>query len=75
MPIIIPTPEEIARMGERERAKWRKRMGVALREVEQSRQVLAYGELVREQATVWERIYGLDPDWRQHQRELLEVAA
>ena len=75
MPIVIPTPDEISRMGARERARWRKRMGVALRDAEQSRQLLGYGDIVRSQAHLWERIYGLDPDWRAHQTALMEAVA
>lgn len=75
MPIVIPTPDEVARMGKRERDRWRKRMGVVLRDAEQTRQLLSYGDVVREQAHLWERIYGLDPDWRAHRATLMEAVA
>lgn len=75
MPYLIPTADEIAHMDKRQRDQWRKRMGVTLRGVEQSKLLLQYGDVVYEQATLWERIIGSDPDWREHQRVLIEAVA
>ena len=75
MPYVIPTADEVAHMGKRERDQWRKRMGVTLRGVEQTKQLLTYGDNVYEAATLWERIIGPDPDWREHQRVLIEAVS
>jgi hypothetical protein len=73
MPIVIPTPDEIARMDARQRAAWRKRMGVVLSEANQSRLMLEFGEMARKQAEVWHRICGVDPDADLHRQQLAEA--
>jgi hypothetical protein len=72
MPIVIPTPDEVAAMDKRQRDAWRKRMGLVQRQVAQSATLLTYGESVVTQARLWFDIYGPDPDAAQHQAELLE---
>lgn len=71
MPLIIPTPDEVQRMSERDRAKWRKRMGITLHQANQTRQLLEFGSVTMNQAKVWERIIGPDPEADRHQAELL----
>lgn len=71
MPLLIPTPDEVARMSQRDRAKWRKRMDITLAQANQTRLLLQYGEATRMQAKVWERLIGPDPDAARHQAELL----
>ena len=73
MPILIPTPDEIARVDSRQRAAWRRRMGIALSEANQARQFLEYGDVARKQAEVWHRIYGEDPDAQMHRQQLAEA--
>ena len=72
MPIVIPTPDEIEAMDKRQRDAWRKRMGITQRQVQQTVNLLTYGESVINQARVWFDIYGPDPDAQKHQAELLE---
>lgn len=70
MPYLIPTPDEIAAMGKRERDQWAKRLGVTRTQLAETRAYLSHGETVREEATVWERIIGPDPDAALHLAEL-----
>lgn len=72
MPIVIPTPDEIEAMDKRQRDAWRKRMGLTQRQVQQTVNLLTYGESVINQARLWFDIYGPDPDAQKHQAELLE---
>ena len=72
MPIVIPTPDEIEAMDKRQRDAWRKRMGITQRQVQQTVNLLTYGESAVAQARVWFDIYGPDPDAQKHQAELLE---
>ena len=72
MPIVIPTPDEIEAMDKRQRDAWRKRMGLTQRQVQQTLNLLTYGESVINQARLWFDIYGPDPDAQKHQAELLE---
>ena len=56
MPIIIPTAGELERMDKRERAAWRKRMGIVRRQVDETTRMLSYGSMVRlrlTRALVW----------------------
>ena len=71
MPIIIPTAGELERMDKRERAAWRKRMGIVRRQVDETTRMLSYGSMMQSQAEVWFRLLGPDPDALQHQAELL----
>lgn len=71
MPIIIPTPDEVARMGKRERDAWRRRLGVTMRQAQETRRILEYGEVTMDQARHWERLMGRDPEWQRHQAELI----
>jgi hypothetical protein len=71
MPIVIPTAGELERMDKRQRAEWRKRMGIVRRQVEETTRMLSYGSMVQSQAEVWFRLLGPDPDALQHQAELL----
>ena len=73
MPILIPTPAEVAAMGKRERDQWAKRMGVTRVQVAETKAALSHGELVRKEATVWERIIGPDPDAADHWAQLAAI--
>ena len=73
MPIVIPTPDEVNRMSARDKDKWRKRLGIVMRDVQQTKVLLSTGDVIRSQAQVWMSIYGPDPDWREHQAALLEA--
>ena len=75
MPIIIPTPDEISQMSNRKRESWRKRMRVAYRNIQHSRELLSYGDMVRREALLWAHIYGEDPNAQEHQRVLMEAIA
>lgn len=71
MPIVIPTAGELDQMDKRQRDAWRRRMGLAQRQVQQTTQLLTYGSLVQAQAEVWFRLIGPDPDAARHQADLL----
>lgn len=71
MPLVIPTPDEVARMGKRERDAWRRRLGVTMRQAQETRRILEYGEVTMDQARHWERVIGPDPEWERHQAELV----
>jgi hypothetical protein len=73
MPIIIPTPDEISHMNARERESWRKRMRVAYRDIQHSKELLSYGDMVRREALLWSHIIGEDPDALEHQAVLLKA--
>jgi hypothetical protein len=73
MPIVIPTPDEISQMNHRERESWRKRMRVAYRDIQHSKELLSYGDMVRREALLWAHIYGDDPDAKEHQRVLMKA--
>lgn len=75
MPIVIPTPDEISQMSHRERESWRKRMRVAYRDIQQTKELLSYGDMVRREALLWAHIYGQDPNAGEHQRVLMEAIA
>ena len=71
MPLIIPTPDEVQRMDARQRAAWRKRMGLTMRQAKESIQLLTLGEVIREDAKRLEALMEPDPDAARHQHDLL----
>jgi len=73
VPLVIPTPDEVMAMDARQKAAWRKRMGLVQRQAQQTAHLLTYGESVVTQARVWFDLYGPDPDALRHQAELLEA--
>ena len=72
MPIVIPTAEEVERMDARQKTAWKKRMGLAKREVQRTVDQLGYGDTIRAQAELWFDLYGVDPDAARHRAELME---
>lgn len=72
MPLVIPTPDEVRRMGWRERQTWRERMGLVQVQAQQTRDVLMAGA-VMDHARRWQARYGMDPDAGKH-LEALEAA-
>ena len=72
MPIVIPTAEEVRQMDHRQRETWRRRMGIAQHEIQQTVRLLKYGDVVLVEARKWFDFYGPDPDAKKHQAVLLE---
>ena len=79
MPIIIPTPDEISRMGSRERAALAKRLKVDRASAVQSIDLLTYGTVVglriATMAREIEKAMPVDPDAQEHRRALLAAIA
>ena len=75
MPIVIPTTDEIERMTSRQKAAWRRRMGLTMQQASESRLLLIYGDQVKNHGEIWARIYGEDPDAAEHVRVLMEAIA
>ena len=79
MPIIIPTPDEIARMDSRQRAALAKRVRSDRARAAKSVDLLTYGSLVGLQiateARELERTMPADPDAAEHVAALLRAIA
>jgi hypothetical protein len=73
MPIVIPTPDEIDAMSWRARQAWQKRMLDVLSQAYRSALHIGAAEMDVNDARAWIAYYGLDPDWRKHQENLLEA--
>ena len=72
MPIVIPTIDEIDARSWRAREAWQKRMLDDLCQAYRSALHIGAAEMDVNDARAWVAYYGLDPDWRKHQEELLE---
>jgi len=75
MPIVIPTPDEIERMDARQKAAWRKRMGLTMQQAKISVNLLTYGEHITDEARRLEAQMQPDPDAARHQYELLRAVS
>ena len=72
MPIVIPTAKEVERMDARQKAAWKKRMGLTKYEVQRTVEALGYAYAIRAEAELWFDVYGPDPDAGRHCAELME---
>jgi hypothetical protein len=48
-------------------------MRVAYRDIQHSKELLSYGDMVRREALLWSHIIGEDPDALEHQAVLLKA--
>lgn len=73
MPIVIPTAEEVDNMSHAQRAKWRKRMGLATEQVALTRAALLGVDRIQADAQAIHAYLGPDPDAQLHRQQLLEA--
>lgn len=60
-------------MSARDKAAWKKRLPATMQAVQHTRELLHLGHVIIDEAKQWESYYGIDPDWRQHQLQLLKA--
>lgn len=73
MPIVIPTAREVDEMSHAQRAKWRKRLGLATEQVALTRAALLGVDHIQADAQAIHAYLGPDPDAQLHRRQLLEA--
>lgn len=73
MPIVIPTAKEVDEMSHAQRAKWRKRLGLANEQVALTRAALLGVDRIQADAQAIHERLGPDPDAQLHRRQLLEA--